>query len=290
MAGSMRPTIEGSINRAGGVAQGTANAATRQARPWLQKGARLGFLASGVVHITLGIIALQAAFQGGETTDSRGAITRLAAQPGGELLVLLVGVGLIANGIWRLIEAATGAEGEGNDAKGIGKRIGHAIAGVLYATLGVSALRIARGSSGGGGGSQADWTARLMEMPFGRFLVIAGGIGIVAYALFQLYRAATADVLKHMDLHDVNGETREWIVRLGRAGIGARGVVLTIIGGFLVIAAWRHDASQATGLDGALATLLRAPGGPWVLALVAIGFVAYGLFQIVRARYRTLAM
>ena len=42
------------------------------------------------------------------------------------------------------------------------------------------------------------------------------------------------------------------------------------------------------GWNGTLATLAAQPQGPWLLGLVAIGLVAYGLFMLVAARYRRL--
>src|SRR4051812_38805089 len=112
MAGSLRPMATETLRRGGAAAEATARAATRSPRPWLQRGARLGYASSGVVYVTLGLIALQAARHGGETEDTRGAIGVLADKPGGVWLVTLVGIGLLAYAVWRLIEAATGAEGE----------------------------------------------------------------------------------------------------------------------------------------------------------------------------------
>jgi hypothetical protein len=247
----------------------------------------MGYAASGVVYVTLGLIALQAARHGGETEDTRGAIGVLADKPGGGVLVTLVGIGLLAYAVWRLIEAATGAEGEGHDAKGTAIRVGHAGSGLLYGALGVSALRIARGSSGEGGGSnQADWTARAMALPFGRALVVAAGLGVIGYGLYQLKKAWKSDVKRHLDLHEAGPEQTHWIVRIGRAGLAARGVVFAVIGAFLVSAALRYDPSRAGGLDAALAALSRAPFGQILLGTVAVGLVAYGLFQFVQARYR----
>jgi hypothetical protein len=238
------------------------------------------------VYVTLGLIALQAARGGGQAEDTRGAIARLSAQPGGDVLVTLVGIGLLAYAVWRFIEAATGAEGEGSDAKGVAKRVGHAGSGLLYGALGVSALRIARGGGEGGGSSQADWTARALALPLGRALVIAAGLGIIGYGLFQLKKAWKSDVKRHLDLHEAGPEQTQWIVRLGRAGMASRGVVFGLIGAFLVSAAVRYDPSRAGGLDAALAALSRAPAGGLMLGVIAVGLVAYGLFQFVQARYR----
>ena len=49
-------------------------------------------------------------------------------------------------------------------------------------------------------------------------------------------------------------------------------------------------SDEARGLGGALATLAQQPFGPWLLGLVATGFVLYGLFTMIQARYRRLVI
>jgi hypothetical protein len=75
----------------------------------------------------------------------------------------------------------------------------------------------------------------------------------------------------------------------GRFGLAARGVVIAIAGGFLVVAALWSDPQEATGLGGALQTLLRESFGPWLLGTVALGLVAYGLLMLAVARYGWIA-
>ena len=78
------------------------------------------------------------------------------------------------------------------------------------------------------------------------------------------------------------------MVPLGRAGYGALGVVNTIIGIFLIIAALRNNPGQAKGMGGALAEITQRPYGALLLGIVAIGLIAYGAYTFVEARYRQL--
>jgi hypothetical protein len=208
-------------------------------------------------------------------------------------VVFLVGVGLLGYAAWRLVEAATGAEGEGDGAKGYAVRAGHAGSGVLYGALGVWAVRLLAGresaASAGDGARTDDWTARLMALPAGRALVAAAGVAVAGYGVYQLYKAAKKDVRKRLALTGVGADTERWIVRVGRFGIGARGVVFAIVGGFLGLAALRRDPGQAGGLPEALAAVERAPSGGLLLALVALGLMAYGVYQLVNARWRRVA-
>jgi hypothetical protein len=292
----MASAIGPAARRAAAPVEGAARAAARAGGPWLQRGARLGYAASGVVYLTLGVIALQGALQGagaGRTASSRGAIATLAEQPAGQSLVVLVGVGLLGYAVWRVIEAATGAEGEGGGAKGLAVRAGHVASGLLYGALGLWALRLLAGresaASAGDGQQAVGWTARLMALPAGRALVAVAGLSVVGYGLYQLYKAAKKDVRKHLALSGVDAGTQRWIVRAGRLGIGARGVVFALVGSFLVRAALRRDPGEAGGLPEALAAVEGAPFGRVLLAVAALGLMAYGVYQLVNARWRRVA-
>ena len=75
-------------------------------------------------------------------------------------------------------------------------------------------------------------------------------------------------------------------MRAGRTGYGARGIVFTLIGVFFGQAAVQAYASEARGLYGALTALQGQTYGPYLLGGVAIGFVLYGVYMVVEARYR----
>ncbi|WP_148129269.1 DUF1206 domain-containing protein, partial [Dulcicalothrix desertica] len=74
-----------------------------------------------------------------------------------------------------------------------------------------------------------------------------------------------------------------------RFGIAARGFVFGIIGIFLVLAAIQVDGSEARGLGGTLAVLAQQPFGSWILGVVALGLIAYGIYSVIQARYRRIA-
>jgi hypothetical protein len=181
-------------------------------------------------------------------------------------------------------------ERKGKDAKGIAQRLGYAASGVVYAGFGLYAARLLMGmaSSRGGqsGGNSDDWTATLMAQPFGRWLVALAGLIIIGVGIYQLYEGFTARFRDDLMLHEMSPEEIQWSTRAGRMGYIARGVIYAIIGGFLLLAAWRSNPQEAGGIGEALATLASQPYGPWLLGLVGAGLIAYGLFAFVLARYR----
>lgn len=259
-----------------------ARDATRQAAPWIEKLARFGYAAHGIVYIVIGILAVQAARGDGEATDSGGALRSIVSQPFGRLLIALVAVGLIGYVIWRFVAAGLNPE---NDKPA--KRAATAVSGLIHAALAVEAVRLAMGGSGAGEGDQAShWTAEVMSRPFGRWLIALVGLVIAGFGLQQLRHAYRVKLDDQLSLGSLSAETRRWVVRTGRAGLAARGVVFGIMGGFLLLAALRTSPGEARGVGGALRTLQEQPFGPWLLGVVAVGLVAYGIYELVRARYR----
>jgi hypothetical protein len=59
-----------------------------------------------------------------------------------------------------------------------------------------------------------------------------------------------------------------------------------LIGYFLIQTAIKADPNQTRGLDGALAELAKQPFGRVLLGTAALGFVAYGVYMYILARYR----
>ena len=257
------------------------------AAPWIVRAARLGYTAKGIVYIVIGTLAARAAAgDGGRTTDSRGALRAIGDGALGGAALAVIGVGLLGYALWAVLSAAADAEDRGGEPKGVAIRLGQAGRGLAYGALGIEALRLLGQTRRSGGGAAEHWTGRLLDAPFGRWLVLGVAAAIVGYALYQFFRAASDKVYKRLDLHGASARTRTWVVRLGRFGIAARGVVFVLIGWFLVRAAMSDDASRAGGIDESLDALARQPRGDLLLGVVAAGLIAYGVYQLANARYR----
>ena len=272
--------------------QNSAKRAVREAAPWVKVLARVGFAAKGVVYLIIGALAFQAALgQGGETTDPEGALQTVLRQPYGWLLLVVIAAGLAGYALWRFVQAALDPEGAGTRDTRFVQRAGYAISGVLHAALALQAARLAFGLSGARGGDSGpqDWTALVLAQPMGRWIVVAVGVGVAAFGVTELVRAYRTDLPKQLDLSRLGPSAGKWVVRSGRMGMAARGLVFGLMGAFLVRAAATYDPSEARGLGGALRSLHEQPHGPWLLAVVAIGFVAFGLFELVQARYRRIS-
>ncbi|GHA68563.1 membrane protein [Lysobacter bugurensis] len=251
--------------------------ATNEVASWVPPLARLGYAAKGVVYLIIGYLAFRAATAAGSPEGATGALSSLADETGGQLLLLLVALGLLAHAAWRVVQGVLDPEHHEHDAKHMALRAFYLLSAVIYGSLAWTAFQLSRGRSQGGDGSgQQLWIAKLMDLPAGRWLVMAAGLGVIAYGLHQLVKAWKADVRSHMTRDD------QWIVALGRLGIGARGLVLLPVGWFVFNAGRHYNAQAAGGTDQALQMLDR--GG--LLAVVGIGLVAYGLHQFAKAAWR----
>ena len=268
--------------------RGTGRAA-REARPWIERLARAGYASRGVLYLTIGLLALLAAFgnSGGETTTSKGALREIQQQPFGQILLLLMIVGLAGYALWRFVQSILDPEHEGTDPKAIAKRVAWFVIGVLHVGLVVYAVGLLTGAALGGGGGTQSWTAKLMAWdPGGRLLVGIVGALVTAFALYQIVKAWKAKLDERLSLGQLEATTRRWVVGISRFGMAARGVVFAILGAFLVVAALRTDPSRARGLGQALGTLQAQSYGSILLGAAALGLVAYGIYEFVEARYR----
>ena len=265
----------------------TKRRAERAAKPWVERCARLGFAAKGVVYLLVGVLATQAALgRGGQTTDTQGALHTIAGRRFGAALLMLVAAGLAGYAVWRFVEAWVDPEGKGSEPSGLVTRAAYAGVGVVYLGLALSALRIVQGAAGDAGNAEAGWTARLLAQPFGRWLVGLVGVGIIGFFLVQIARAFQGKFPEQLRVGDLGGDKDEWAQRLGIVGLVARGVVFGLAGLFLIRAARQADPQQAGGLDEALQALARQSHGAVLLGVVAVGLAGYGAYMLLIARYR----
>ena len=262
---------------------------TRAARPWIERFARYGYAAKGVVYVLIGALAALGAFEGvGGPTDSRGALTHIVRQPYGRVMLCVIAAGLAGYALWRVTQALRDTEDKGTSWKGLAVRTGYACIGVVYAGLSFSAVRLMLGHSAGAGSDETTrgWTAFALMFPLGQLLVGLVGLGVIGFGLWQCYKAFTGKFCRKWKRHEMREHAHGLAVRAGQVGLVARAVVFLIIGLFLIQAAWHARAEEARGLGGALRTLEGQPYGPYVLGAVALGLVAYGLYMFVEAHYR----
>jgi hypothetical protein len=248
--------------------------------------AKIGFFAKGIVYLLAGLLTLRAAVEGGAPRDEHAAVRTIGVQPAGEVLLVLIGVGLGCYALFRLLQAILFRESGASFIQRAAKRVAHLASGLVHGGLALTALQLARGRHSAGGEHEAHtWAGRVLEQPFGPVLLIAIGGGVMIAGVVQLMNAVTAAFERELDLSRARPEERRWTIRLGRAGHAARGVVFVLMGVFAVRAALLANAAEVEGMGGALRKLQTAPYGIVLLGSVAVGLALYGVFMLVSARY-----
>jgi hypothetical protein len=250
----------------------------------LERLARYGYGARGIVYVLVGLLALLAAYGGGRPGDSHDALRTVLVGPFGAPLVGLIALGLLAFAVWRAVEAVTDADRRGTSLKGLATRGAHLVSGVLYLGLAGTAASLCLGLGLSGGDGVHDGTAWLLRRPMGRWLVALAGLAVAGAAVAYLLRAWKGDTTKRLAL-DAEAR-RRWAEPTGRFGYAARGIAFLILGGFLAAAAWYQSSAEAKGLGDAFVLLRAQPYGTVLLAVVAAGHAAFGLFGLIQARYR----
>jgi hypothetical protein len=255
---------------------------------WVERLGRFGLVAQGVLYGVVGILAIEVAVGGREhKPDREGALSAIAEQPLGRVLLGILALGFAGYAAWRLAQAFLDHDDNGKGAKGLAKRAGALARGVWYAVLcGLTVERIFDGRSGGGGSSEKKATGGVFDLPLGRWLVAAVGVGFLVTGGFNAWRAITAKFNKKLKQEEMNDAEEAAATTLGFLGHLARGAIFALIGLFLLKAAWEYDPQEARGLDGALLELAQQPYGGILLGSVGVGLIAFGLYCFVQARYR----
>jgi hypothetical protein len=251
----------------------------------LSKLARLGYASAGVVYMIVGGLTFAAGLgkraPGSSTHD---AFRVILEQPFGRAALVVIAAGLVGYSLWRIVNGVADHENRGGGVKGLTIRAGSIGRGVIYAGFAIEVVRlITKGTSGNSGGDRQaqHWTSRLLDAPFGAWLVGAAGLGVVIYGAYQLYAAWDAKLSKRLHLAEIDARVRRNVIAVSRFGIGARGIVFFVAGGSIVLAAVRHDPSRVHGTSGSIAILPQP-----MLLVIGIGLVAYGVYALVNARYR----
>lgn len=129
-------------------------------------------------------------------------------------------------------------------------------------------------------------TGDILGVPGGALIVGAVATGVVAVGLYTLVRGVTGGFMKDIDLPTAPDRWEPLIEGIVRVGYIAKGIAFGLVGVLLWRAATSADVSTATGLEGAMtAVLWVAAAGPWLLTGIALGFAAFGLYALARARY-----
>lgn len=240
----------------------------------------LGLVCFGLIHLLLGWLCIQVSLGGQGETSTQGALKDLVAKPFGNVLMIVIALGLFTLVIWQVVEALFGYRRLKQSRK-IRRKLASAGRAIVYAALGVSAIALAvSGNSSSSDDSARSASATLMAAPFGQVLVGAVGLAIVAVGVSHVVKGVRRKFVKQ----DLVAGVAEWAKKLGTIGWIVKGVALGLVGFLFIWAAVTFDPQKAAGLDGALKTLQQQPFGVVLLILMGLGFACFGVYCMVWSR------
>ncbi len=249
--------------------------------------ARVGLLAWGVVHIVIGILAVQIAWGAStqESPDLVGALHSVRAQPLGGVLLWIAVVGFAAFALWQAGEAIVGhRDREGFEALRL--RVANGGKALLHAVMGATALSISLGFGASDEQSRKDAISGVMAWPGGTVIVVVAVLITLGIGVAGVTRGVTMSFREQLDTSSMSNGARIGLERVGQVGFVVKGVVLCVVGGLVGYAALTFDEEQASGLNDAVYAILAQPFGRFLLTALALGFAAFGLFTIGSTRYR----
>ena len=245
--------------------------------------ARAGYVVSGLLHLTIGYLAIRIALGSGGSADQSGALAAVAAKPGGIIALWVAAVAFLVMGLWRLVETTLGRstdpKSQGAPSEVLDRAKAFALA-VVYFAFAYSTFAFALGAGKSTGAQNSGISARLMQTGAGTIALIAAGLVIVAVGAYHVYKGASRTFLD-----DLKGTSSDLVRRLGMVGYIAKGLVIAGVGALVIVAASRSEPNTTTGLDGALKTLGAQPYGAALLIAAGLGIITYGLYSFAMARY-----
>jgi hypothetical protein len=247
-----------------------------------------GWAAKGVVYLTLAYLVLQMAFGSApQDASTTGALQFLASKTPGKVALVVLGLGLLAYAVGRILEVTTLA-GPGIETK---DKVEAGVLAFLYTALAITAFGVV---GIGGGGGRRRWRRRqgaaglgLPARPAGgRWLVGLLGLRVIAFGAYQAYKGVQQEFLPTLRTGEMPQGLRDATGKIGTAAYVTKGAILALLGYFFISSAVKYDPQEAKGLDAALQEVAQEQWGTVVLSLVALGLLAYAAFCFLESRYR----
>lgn len=257
----------------------------RAAPPWLKVCSQVGIGTLSALYLAMGsLTALFALGWGGEKADQKDVFPFLLAQPFGRGLVLAAAVGLLGYVAWRIYLTWAAPDPRHSGPMGLFIRAGFLVSAGFHAGLAWYAVRLLLQD-----GRVADREETvtvitlLLRQPQGFWWVALLAGSLAWMGIFQFWKVWSDGYLHRIHNPAMIRRHQALVRGSGTVGFTARGTVFLIMG-YLFLRAGRHyRPSEAGGTEKAMGFLETVPFGDFLLALVAGGLIAYGIFLAVQA-------
>jgi len=246
---------------------------------------RAGYAGRGLVYLAVAGFSLFAIWHGGQANGTSSSLAQLETKAWGSIVLVLIFIGMVAYAVWRSADAVFDLDDHGSGGKGFVARGAMLVTGLLHLGLaGVAFTLLFTGDDGGssGGSTLTKTVDAIMGLPAGRWMVGLVGLTVIAYGGYYIVKAWRGT---YRDRLVANHFTEYWNPAL-KAGLMAKGIVIAIVGGLAIFAAWTADPQQAGGTGEALGWLTGQPYGRILVGLICVGLLGFALYCFVSAAYR----
>jgi hypothetical protein len=275
--------------RAEGAAQDVANTRSGQLI------ARAGIAARALVYLIIGILAVRIALGASgdesastsQSASATGAVKALAGLPGGRALLAVLSLGLVGYAAFSLLDVCLHRRGRTRSER-VGTALISAGSGALYAAFAVwtASLVIHPQRRHQSNSQNNELSARVMAWPFGRELVGAVGIVILAIAVGFAWTGIARRFIDQLEDRCAIGAIRTKLETLGMVAYLGRALAFAVTGSCILAAAITFNPSQAQGLDGSLRSLAKTGYGPVLLFATALGLITFAGWLTAEVKYR----
>ncbi|WP_205876923.1 DUF1206 domain-containing protein [Mycobacterium camsae] len=172
--------------------------------------------------------------------------------------------------------ATVSAQGYAGDVRSKVARVGLTGKGALYVLLGFLAIKVAVGDHSAAGASKTGAIQTVAQAPFGKFLLIALTVALIALVVWKFSQAVSGDPIEGSD-----GSDRAKYAGKGVLYSGAALASLSVL-----VANWGGDAGTVPsggggeGQQHAAGVVMGLPGGRWIVLIVGLAAIGFGGYEI----------
>jgi heme/copper-type cytochrome/quinol oxidase subunit 2 len=243
-----------------------------------------GCMSTALIYIAVGAIAILSFLKirhGGADESSMLAIINDFLI--GKIVIVIILAGLLCYVIWRFYEAFSDPYRYGRTISGLTKRVGICLSTIVDMMIAFTAIRVLVGNNqimlDGQPREEQEMVEALLDDTWGSTVVFVFGVVVVVVAALQLWYGITKGYKERIDLEHFNKPVQTITHIFAWIGYLARGVILGIIGFFLIKSGATADATVVVNTDKAFDFIGDHVGHFYFIA-VAIGTICYGLFMV----------
>lgn len=247
---------------------------------------RLGYGAKSLIYVVIGILAIKVALGTSNIlANEDDALASIGQSLFGRILLGVIFVGLVGYSIYSFVKIFNKSPSTDKPFKRIINKIGFLISAIAYAVLIPSAYTYAFGTS-----SMVpiviqniqlkDILGTIFLTSLGKWIVALIGLIVLGDGLYQIYYSLHMHFDRQIKPYRLSPKQIKIIKFMGRFGTLSRAIVFSLIGIFFIFAAYRSNSLEAKGIDGALLFILNQPYGSWLLGIIALGFISFGVYSL----------